>query len=155
MRVISQIILHCSDSEFGDAKYLNGVATKKGFAGKDGILGTDDDISYHFAILNGKRAKRQPYISSDDGKIETGRPIQDIGAHCKNENHDSIGICLIGVKDFTDNQFESLRALIERLWDRFGILPVYGHYEMPSGIDQGKTCPNFDVQKFRNSLRSR
>lgn len=148
MRIINEIIVHCSASEFGDNAFLNRVATEKGYSGADGILGTQDDISYHYVILNGKRTAKTAYDASIDGKIETGRRIEDQGAHCP-PNKNSIGICLIGNKKFTDKQFEGLVASIERLRDRFGNIPVKGHYEKASGIKQGKTCPNFDMVEFR------
>lgn len=150
MREIKLIVVHCSTSEFGDAEYLNRVATEKGFSGADGILGTQDDISYHYVIMNGKRTAKTAYDASLDGKIETGRPIEQQGAHCP-PNKNSIGICLIGNKDFTDKQIDSLVAVIERLRERFGLIPVKGHYEMASGIKQGKTCPNIDMVQFRKN----
>ena len=149
MREIKQIIVHCSGGPAGDVKFLNRVATEKGFSGADGILGTDDDISYHYIILNGLKSADREYSAKVDGMIEAGRIVEQPGAHCKNENYDSIGICLIGTDAFTPAQMESLIALIERLRDRFGKVPVYGHYEKKSGIAQGKTCPNIDMKEFR------
>ena len=56
-------------------------------------------IGYHYVILNGCRkasaAGFQPYKKEDDGLIETGRPVEEAGAHCGGENHDSIRIFLI------------------------------------------------------------
>ena len=127
MRVIKQIILHCSDTETGNAKAIRKYhIEKKGWA----------DIGYH-------------YVIDRDGKIETGRAIEHIGAHCKDENSDSIGICLIGIAEFTPSQFESLLTIIERTRERFGNIPVYGHYEKKSGKAQGKTCPNIDMDWLR------
>lgn len=139
MREIKKIIVHCSVSSFGDAKIIDGWHRELGFS----------EIGYHYVILNGKRHSKDKYCDKTDGNIELGRDIQKQGAHCKYQNKNSIGICLIGNKSFTKKQFRSLLVLIERLKDRFGFLPVYGHYEMPSGISQGKTCPNFDMDKFR------
>ncbi|HQO23236.1 MAG TPA: N-acetylmuramoyl-L-alanine amidase [Spirochaetota bacterium] len=127
MRPIKKIILHCSDTETGNAKAIRKYhIEKKGFA----------DIGYH-------------YVIDRDGKIETGRDIEKIGAHCEGDNSDSIGICLIGKKQFEEIQFENLLELIFRLRERFGNIAIKGHYEMKSGIKQGKTCPNIDMDWYR------
>ena len=141
MRQIKSIILHCSALEYGDSKQIKEWHLKRGFL----------DIGYHFVILNGKRTK-DDYTASIDGKIETGRPIEQTGAHCP-PNKNSIGICLIGNKDFTFPQYNALQALIERLRERFGLIEVKGHYEMPSGKKQGKTCPNIDMTKLRTEWK--
>lgn len=145
MREIKKIIIHCSDSLFGDARAINSWHTSDPF--------NFNEIGYHYVILNGKRHSNDEYSHSIDGTIETGRALFKVGAHCQGDNTDSIGICLIGISVFTDKQFDNLLALIERLRERFGLLPVYGHCEMKSGIKQGKTCPNFDVEAFRTEYR--
>lgn len=127
MREIKQIILHCSDTETGNAESIRKyhIEVKKWA-----------DIGYH-------------YVIDRDGKIETGRAIEKIGAHCEGCNSDSIGICLIGKTQFEDEQTESLLTLIFRLRERFGNVKIFGHYEKPSAKKQGKTCPNIDMDKFR------
>ena len=139
MRQIKQIILHCSDSEFGNAQAINQWHLKRGF----------DMIGYHYVIMNGISEWNSEYDSKTDGKIETGRPIERPGAHCEGNNYDSIGVCLIGKDEFTPLQIESLLAIIERIRERFGKIPVYGHYEKASAKKQGKTCPNIDMIEFR------
>jgi hypothetical protein len=142
LRKIKQIIIHCSDSEFGDARFLRRVGKEKGYI----------YISYHFVILNGKRTAYIDYDANLDGQIENGRMVSEIGAHCFQDNEDSIGICLIGKKSFTEAQFIALKVKIKDLFDEFGELEIYGHYERYSGILQGKTCPNFDMIKFRKDF---
>jgi N-acetyl-anhydromuramyl-L-alanine amidase AmpD len=139
MRAIRKIILHCSASDFGDVDVIRGWHLERGFA----------DIGYHYVILNGKRFAGYTYSDKIDGIVEIGRPIQARGAHCAGNNYDSIGICMIGDKIFTEKQIKAVLLLISGLRERFGNIPVYGHYEMPSGIKQGKTCPNIDMDKFR------
>ena len=127
MRKIKQITLHCSGTEGGNVESIRKYHIEhNGWA----------DIGYHYVIVKG-------------GAIETGRPIEKIGAHCPETNNDSVGICLIGIKDFDNEQIENLINLIFRLRERFGNIPVKGHYEMKSGIKQGKTCPNIDMNEFR------
>lgn len=139
MREIKQIILHCSDSEFGNSKAINNWHLKRGW----------DEIGYHYVITNGISEWNSEYDKKTDGIIETGRDIAKIGSHCKGENSDSIGVCLIGIAEFTPKQFESLQALIERLRERFGKLAIYGHCEKTSGRKQGKSCPNIDMDWLR------
>lgn len=142
MRQIKQIIIHCSDSDFGDVRFLRRVGKEKGYL----------DIAYHFVILNGKRTAYIDYDPKLDGHTENGRMISEIGAHCYQDNNDSIGICLIGKKNFTKAQFIALRVLVKDLFDEFGELQISGHYERYSGQIQGKTCPNFDMTKFRKDF---
>ena len=74
------------------------------------------------------------------------------GAHALGFNDKSIGICLIGVKDFTPRQMSALRTLVSELCIHYGLTAknVVGHYETPKA--GGKTCPNFDMKAFRASL---
>lgn len=138
MRPINKLIIHCSDSEFGDADLIDAWHKEKGWSG----------IGYHYVILNGYRAKDE--WTEDDGVMENGRDEEEVGSHCKGHNKDSIGICLIGRKGFTDRQMIMLRNLVEDLTDKYDIPydKVYGHYE----LDPKKTCPNFNMNKFREDL---
>ena len=63
------------------------------------------------------------------------------GAHCLRHN-DYVGICLIGIDKFTDEQYNSLEELIRR----FQVEPdnIIGHNEVSI-----KSCPNFSVQEFK------
>lgn len=62
-----------------------------------------------------------------DGTIETGRPLEQVGAHCLYHNRHSIGICYEGGLDAagkaadtrTEAQKRSLRELVERLHEQF------------------------------------
>lgn len=138
-RKINKIIIHCSDSEFGDAETIDIWHKEKGW----------DGIGYHFVILNGQ-INPTIYMTEKDGEIEQGRDIEKIGAHCKGQNKDSIGICLIGRKTFTDLQIISLIDKVKELMKEYGleINNIYGHYE----FDSRKTCPNFNMDNFRDKL---
>jgi N-acetylmuramoyl-L-alanine amidase len=81
---IKKIIIHCSDSEFGDVKIIDQWHKARGWRG----------CGYHYVITNGVLTHGKPYNNDHDGLIQPGRPLRDIGAHCKGHNHDSIGICL-------------------------------------------------------------
>jgi N-acetylmuramoyl-L-alanine amidase len=139
LRQIKKLIIHCSDSTFGNVEQIRKWHLEKGWA----------DIGYHYVVCNGKIHSESEYKKEFDGKIESGRAIERPGAHCEGDNYDSIGICLIGIDIFTPLQIESLLTIIERTRERFGKIAIKGHYEMPSGKKQKKTCPNIDMVEFR------
>lgn len=94
------------------------------------------DIGYHFVIRR-------------DGRIETGRPIEQAGAHVAGHNADSIGTCLIGAgvafTDFTPAQLDALRGLHDGLASRFPNLTLHGHRE----LTKSKSCPGFNITELR------
>ena len=141
MREIKKLILHCSDSDFGDAVLIDKWHKERGWKG----------IGYHYVILNGCRSKDN-YKKEDDGLIETGRPIEEAGSHCAGENGDSIGVCLVGRHHFSANQIlVGLPKLIKEIFLKYGILAgqTFGHYE----LDKDKTCPNIDMDIFKYFIR--
>lgn len=130
MRKITQIILHCSATPEGKdftVQQIDAWHRQRGFK----------SIGYHFVIYR-------------DGSIHNGRPITEIGAHCKGHNANSIGICYIGgvAKDGktpkdtrTEAQKKSLISLVSSLRSRFPEATVHGHCEFAA-----KACPSFDVK---------
>jgi N-acetylmuramoyl-L-alanine amidase len=148
MREIKKIIIHCSDSpdhmDIG-ANEIRVWHTQRGFEGPDGILGTKDDLAYHF-------------ICRRDGLIEIGRMEDQVGAHCFHHNDDSLGICWIGRDWISGEQKKALKLLCKSLLNRYGLTvdDIRGHCE----FDAGKTCPNFNqfnafksMDDFRNFMR--
>lgn len=133
MRKINKIIVHCSDSTFGDSSDIDQWHKEKGWSG----------IGYHFVILNGTRDKGS-MDAEINGFIETGRGMAKSGAHCRGHNRDSVGICMIGTDTFTKEQYIALKALVEGLKSQFSLSDsdVYGHRD----FDPHKTCPNFDTR---------
>lgn len=144
MRDISKIIIHCSDSEFGDATLIDSWHKERSFK----------KIGYHYVILNGCSKTSKKYNKTIDGLIENGRDLSEIGSHAAGENGASIGICLIGKNSFTDKQLQSLKSLVLDLKNEFNIdtKNIIGHCETRSGKSQGKTCPNISMSKFRDSI---
>lgn len=116
--MIAKIVVHCSDSEFGDAATIHKWHLERGWSG----------IGYH-------------YVVTQDGTVEQGRPHYWTGAHVRGHNKDSLGICLIGVKDFTNEQVKSLVRLRDELTNRYPEAEWFNHYD----LDPSKTCPNFDA----------
>lgn len=125
MREINWIVVHCSATPNGKpffAKDIDAWHKQQGWSG----------IGYHWVI-------------DLDGTLEKGRPIELIGAHVEGHNSNSVGICLIGNDEFTQEQFDRLRETIITLLASFPNAKVCGHRDF-AGVH--KTCPNFDVKEW-------
>lgn len=131
MRKIDYIIIHCSATKEGQdfkAKDIDQWHKQRGY----------NKIGYH-------------YVIDLDGTVETGRHENEVGAHCKGYNSNSIGICYIGgldrnlsVKDTrTQAQKDAMWELVIKLLSKYPNANVYGHNE----FNKGKACPCFDVKK--------
>lgn len=126
-----RVILHCTASKNGQEYPIEKIRQdhiqNRGFS----------DVGYHLVI--------QP-----DGSMENGRSLNAPGAHCEGENHDSIGIALVGTDRFTKAQFESLRRYLDGVYLVYSIgrWDLCCHYEFDSAKKQGKTCPNMSIGKI-------
>lgn len=129
------IAIHCSattDNQDFSAADIDKWHRKKGWA----------CIGYHYVI------KR-------DGTIEQGRKESQVGAHVANWNEVSLGICMVGGVDadninraennFTPEQFESLKLLLEDLRKKYPNAKIQGHRDFPN---VAKACPSFDVKDW-------
>ena len=145
MRTVTLIIIHCSatpqgvDLSFEDCRREH--IRHRGFS----------DIGYHFYVTR-------------NGKIHCGRPLEKIGAHCKNHNRHSIGICYEGGLDARGNpkdtrtpeQRSALHLLVYQLLQQFRNARVCGHRDLSPDLDGDgtvepwewvKQCPCFEVSK--------
>lgn len=141
-RAVTKIILHCSDSDWGDAAEIDKWHKARGWEG----------IGYHYVIVGGKIQSGR-YDRQTDGWIQKGRPIDSQGAHCKGHNEDSIGVCLIGKRHFTPEQLlTALPVVLGSLLKEYNLTveDIYGHYEL---TDSGKTCPNIEMGRYRRVLK--
>jgi len=131
-----KIIIHASDSEWGDVAEIDRWHKERGW----------DGIGYHFVILNSLHKIGLFLDVTTDGMLQFGRPLDTQGAHCIGQNSSSIGICLIGVKSFSDAQQSTLMTLCKSLMNQYDIelSDIYGHNE----FNENKTCPNFDVNDW-------
>ena len=136
MRTINEIIIHCADTPAGRDNTVADITAWH----KDRGFRT---IGYHYVIYR-------------DGSIHTGRPVQEIGAHCKGHNAHSIGICYIGGKSAdgkkqedtrTPEQKEALLSLLRQLKAQYPNATIYGHRDFSS-----KLCPCFDARSEYKSL---
>ena len=76
------------------------------------------------------------------GTIENGRPECWVGAHTLGKNKESLGICLIGQKEFSIQQYKSLEKVLIKWKEIYKSAIILGHKD---AIITKKTCPNFDV----------
>lgn len=134
MRKIDKIILHCSATR---PNMDVGVKEIRDWH----VRGNKwSDIGYHFVIRR-------------NGKTETGRSLDKVGAHVAGHNTGSIGICLVGgvsqadytkaENNFTKAQWAELKRMLRMLKARFPKATIHGHNEFAA-----KACPSFDVQKW-------
>ncbi len=134
MRTITLIIIHCSATRL-QVRYTAEDCKRDHIQHKHCI-----DIGYHFYI-------------EQDGKVVEGRPMENVGAHCKHHNKHSIGICLEGGYDAegrpadtrTGGQELALISLLSKLKVRFPQALIVAHHE----LNPDKPCPCFDVGEYR------
>lgn len=119
--MIEFIVIHCSDSPDDrevEAADIHQWHKERGF----------DGIGYNHVIQR-------------DGTVEAGRPHYWTGAHVAGHNHHSIGICLVGRDEFSEQQDSELKKMLYWAKFKYPEAEIVGHYQ----LDDGKTCPNFDV----------
>lgn len=140
MREIKQIIIHCSATkptmDIG-ASAIRDWHKDKGW----------QDIGYHYVIRR-------------NGGIELGRDLdgdgdvlEEVGAHAYGFNQHSVGICLIGGVDesnqpeanFSFIQYQSLHLIVQGLARMFPNAEILGHRDLPNTT---KACPSFNVKAF-------
>ena len=129
MRKITDIIIHCSATPQG-VDYT--VADIDRWHRQCGF----NKIGYHYVIYR-------------DGSIHPGRPVEEIGAHCRGHTANSSGVCYIGGLDAdtfeptdtrTPQQRQALRELVSKLKEQYPEATVHGHNEFAD-----KACPCFRV----------
>lgn len=132
MRIITLIIVHCSANKAGSA------------------LRMADIDRYHRSL--GWKGCGYHYVIPTDGTVEIGRSETDVGAHCRNHNRHSIGVCYIGglaadgktpMDTRTTAQKEALRKLLAELHERYPRAQIVGHHD----LDPAKACPCFDINE--------
>lgn len=132
MRTINEIIVHCSATPEGkdvSIETIDAWHRKRGFK----------MIGYNYVIYR-------------DGTTHCGRPLYMAGAHCKNHNAHSIGICYIGGLDKdgkmpkdtrTAAQKAALVLLLRVLHAQHPKATLHGHREFAN-----KACPSFDCHEY-------
>ena len=126
MRQITLIVIHCSavrPDQTSSAAQIDTWHRQRGFK-----LG----IGYHYVVRR-------------NGEIEPGRPESMIGAHVRNYNAHSIGVCYEGGLDIrgqpadtrTEAQKASMLRLLEDLHRRYPQARIVGHHD----LNPHKACP--------------
>jgi N-acetylmuramoyl-L-alanine amidase len=155
-RAVTQVVVHCSATPSG--QWLKGCAPvtingwhaargfRRGAVARRAFNPDLGSIGYHFVV-------------DIDGRVWSGRHVDEIGAHAAGNNATSIGICLVGGAErdaqYTAEQWAALATLVRRL------LPllrpgagVVGHRDLSPDangnrvVEPGewlKTCPGFEV----------
>ena len=129
MRTITLIVIHCSavkPDQMSSAAQIDSWHRKRGFH-----LG----IGYHYVVRR-------------NGEIEPGRPEWMVGAHCKNHNAHSIGVCYEGGLDIrgqpadtrTAEQKAAMRWLLRQLHRSYPRALIVGHHD----LNPQKACPCID-----------
>lgn len=132
MRPITEIIIHCT------ATRPDTNCTVESIRRYHKSLGWHD-IGYHYVIY-------------PDGSVHSGRPIEQVGAHCSDHNAQSIDIVYVGGLDAdghpadtrTEPQCLALLQLVRDLMEEHNITSIHGHNEYAT-----KACPCFNVQQWR------
>ena len=122
---IKYLVVHCSDTN--DNKNISSLEIHKMHIG----FGWNG-VGYHKIICR-------------NGDIENGRQEYWVGAHARGYNEISLGVCLIGKKEFTEMQFESLEKVLRSWKKKYPTTEIIGHNSIS---DTKKTCPNFDIKKW-------
>jgi Negative regulator of beta-lactamase expression len=174
-RLIDLIVIHCSATANGvpistaqknAAEVINDWHSARGFK-RTHITRTSfnprlQSIGYH-------------YVIDLDGSILTGQSLDEVGAHAKGFNVNSIGICLIGGREqvgkYTPAQWNALAELTEALAKKFNIplrppvrhaakiiqKGICGHRDLSPDLNGDgvitsnewlKTCPGFSIYSW-------
>lgn len=127
MRTITLLIIHCSavkPNQTSSAKQIDEWHRARGYP---------NGIGYHYVIRR-------------DGSIEHGRPESMMGAHVKDHNAHSIGICYEGGLDSDGNpadtrtpeQKATILSLLSQLKEKYPRAIILGHNTFAA-----KACPCF------------
>ena len=138
-RDISEIIVHWSETFTNSNLTANQLTT---------ITGSGDN-AYHLIV------KR-------DGSIERGVPLNSVGSHCPDNNHNafSIGVCLVGgvnvstgttdivqttsPRSITRSQYNTLYQIFRTFFNQYPGGQALGHMD----IDPSQEDPGFDVRDY-------
>ena len=118
-RRVNLITIHCSATPSGKAVYalhLDAGHEQRGFSRNPVAAKAYNPhlphIGYH-------------YVIGLDGRVQTGRHIDEVGAHARGFNAASIGICMIGGLEknarYTSAQWEALGKLVHTLARHYNI----------------------------------
>jgi len=156
MRKITHIVVHCSDSPFGNVALIDSWHRERGMNG----------IGYNAVVGNAYPTAAHLRTGPDpehDGKLLPGRDLdgdgntdEEVGAHAYGFNASGLGICLIGKGGkYSTRQLSTLIDWIVGKALAYGVPVenVLGHRETEHG--KHKTCPDLDMDELRRQVRAR
>lgn len=126
-----RITVHCSATPNGETLDIDTVRAWHKMRGWR-------DVGYHMMI-------------DIDGRVDQGRPLNEVGAHVEGENEGNLGVCLVGSGLYTKAQWDSLRRQLDSLFMTFTTInkwELHCHYEFKSAQAQGKSCPNVPINRL-------
>lgn len=147
-RPIDLIVIHCSASPNGrpvTAAEIDRWHCARGFHRDPKLIGK---------ISPGLKCIGYHYVITLTGQVQTGRGINEVGAHVAGHNATSVGICMVGTDQFTHAQWHSLLQLTNLLKGQYPDARLCGHRDLSPDLDGDgtieprewlKTCPGFDV----------
>ncbi len=135
MRSVDHIVIHCSATPNGRRTTIQDVDRWHVDAGfrrqadwRKKMNPALAAVGYHFLIRT-------------NGALDTGRHLDEVGAHVRGHNATSVGICMVGTDQFARIQWAALASNVTALLKRYPKARVCGHRDLFAG----KTCPGFDV----------
>ena len=129
----NKIILHNADASSCTVQDIHRWHLNNGWSG----------IGYHYFIRK-------------DGSIYKGRPDNAIGSHCKGNNTGSLGICFEGKymsETMPQAQYNAGIELIKYLFDKYKIMPIYGHKELFNTDCPGINFPLSDFKQLKKKTK--
>jgi len=135
MRYIREIIVHCTATKPSAKVTVESIDRYHRQIGWNGI-------GYHYVVYT-------------DGTVHQGRAEEQIGAHCRGHNANSIGVAYVGGLDEdgkpkdtrTAPQRIALKELIAQLKQRYRGAVVHSHRDYAN-----KACPCFDATEEYKDL---
>ena len=121
MRTINLVVIHCSASADGvslarfapgapvaltAAQVIDDWHRQRGF--RRAALDDEDLVPFNPLLPH----IGYHYVIDIDGVVETGRGLDEVGAHAAGFNAASIGICMVGTKRYTPAQWQALTGLL-------------------------------------------
>jgi N-acetylmuramoyl-L-alanine amidase len=164
-RTIKHVIIHCAATPNGKpfrAVNIDSMHQARGFKRNSQATRNFNPLLKHIGYQ---------FVIGLDGVIESGRSLEEVGAHVQGNNANSIGICMIGTDQFTKEQWDSLRICLvnlagtikgehlktafdmEKYYKDMGI-SIKGHRDYSPDLNGDgqitrtewiKICPGFDV----------
>jgi len=130
-----KIIIHHADATVCNAQMIHSWHNARGWSG----------MGYHYLVRK------------ENGIVETGRPIDTIGAHCTGQNSDSIGICFEGNFDqekMTEEQLQTGKELIAYLRGIYGAnIKIVRHKDLMATSCPGKYFPFGELIKVETTKK--